>query len=127
MNIHLFSLTLHLFSLTLHFYQAIDRLSKGSLSTDIESMRTKSFDKCIINEMEEDIRKELKEIQAKLMELQQDVTECNTDIADQQNIADNKQNIADNKQEIHKINTRHILSNIQSKLINCYIYFRRFF
>jgi peptidoglycan hydrolase CwlO-like protein len=120
--------------LTLHFYQAIDRLSKGSLSTDIESMRTKSFDKCIINEMEEDIRKELKEIQAKLMELQQDVTECNTDIADQQNIADNKQNIADNKQniadnkqEIHKINTRHILSNIQSKLINCYIYFRRFF
>jgi SMC interacting uncharacterized protein involved in chromosome segregation len=73
--------------LTLHFYQAIDRLSKGSLSTDIESMRTKSFDKCIINEMEEDIRKELKEIQAKLMELQQDVTECNTDIADQQNIA----------------------------------------
>jgi hypothetical protein len=25
-------------------------------------MRTKKFDKCIINEMEEDIRKELKEI-----------------------------------------------------------------
>ena len=77
-------------------------------------MRTKSFDKCNINEMEEDIQKELKEIQAELMELQQDVTECKTDIAD-------------NKQEIHKINTRHIPSNIQSKLINCYIYFRRFF
>jgi hypothetical protein len=38
-------------------------------------MRTKKFDKCIINEMEEDIRKEL-------MELNKKVTECSTDIAD---------------------------------------------
>jgi hypothetical protein len=46
----------------LYPYQAIDRLSKGSLSTDVKSMRTKKLDKCIINEMEEDIRKELKKI-----------------------------------------------------------------
>ena len=32
--------------------QVINRLSKGSLSTDVESMRTKKFDKCIKNEME---------------------------------------------------------------------------
>ena len=71
--------------------------------------------------MEEDVRKELKEIQAELMEQQQDVTECKTDIAD------NKQNIADNKQEIHNIDTRHIPPNIKSKLINCYIFVHRFF
>jgi peptidoglycan hydrolase CwlO-like protein len=74
-------------------------------------MRTKKFDKCNINEMEEDIRNELEdiqneltEIQAELMELQQDVTECKTDIAD-------------NKQKIHNINTRHIPPHIKSKLI----------
>ena len=90
-------------------------------------MRMKSFDKCIKNEMEDDIRKEQNKIREEIMELQQDVTECMTDIADiKQNIADNKQNISDNKQEIHNINTRHIPSNIQSKLINCYIFFHRF-
>ena len=97
-------------------------------------MRTKKFDRCIKNEMEED----LKEIREGFMELKQDVTECKPDIADnqrniadnkqniadnEQNIADNKQNIADNKQtiadhrhEIHNINTRHISPNIRSKL-----------
>jgi septal ring factor EnvC (AmiA/AmiB activator) len=80
-------------------------------------MRTKTFDKCIKNEMEEDMQKEF-------MELRQDVVESKTDIADnKQNIADNKQNIADNEQniadhrkEIHNINTRHIPPNIHSKL-----------
>jgi predicted nucleic acid-binding Zn-ribbon protein len=101
----------------LYPYQAIDRLSKGSLSTDVESMRTKKLDKCIINEMEEDIRKELKEIREEFMELQNNVTECKTDIADnKQNIADNKQNIADNRQEIDNINTMHIPLHIKSKL-----------
>jgi hypothetical protein len=38
-------------------------------------MRTKKFDKCIKNEMEEDIRKELKEIREEFMELNQKVTE----------------------------------------------------
>ena len=47
------------------------------------------FDKCIRNEMEEDMRKELKEIREECMELRQD---------------------------IHNIKTRHIPSNIQSKL-----------
>ena len=47
--------------------------------------------------MEEDIRKELKEIREEFMELQQQVT--------------------DNTQEIHNINTRNIPLNIQSKLI----------
>jgi hypothetical protein len=47
--------------------QAIDRLSIGDLSTDVESMRTKTFDKCIKNEMEEDMQKEF-------MELRQDKT-----------------------------------------------------
>jgi predicted nucleic acid-binding Zn-ribbon protein len=75
----------------------IRRLSKGSLSTDVESMRTKSFDKCIKNEMEEDIRNEMKEIREEFMELQHQVT--------------------DNTQEIHNINTRNIPLNIQSKLI----------
>jgi hypothetical protein len=50
----------------LYPYQAIDRLSIGDLSTDVESMRTKTFDKCIKNEMEEDMQKEF-------MELRQDV------------------------------------------------------
>ena len=75
-------------------------------------MRTKNFDKCIKNEMEEDIQKKLKEMREEFMELKQDVTECKTDIAD------NKQNISDNTQEIHNINTRQCIpSNIQSKLI----------
>ena len=78
-------------------YQAINRLSKGSLSTDVESMRTKSFDKCIKNEMEEDIRKEQKKMREDIIELQQQV--------------------AENTQEIHNINTRHIPLNIRSKLI----------
>ena len=80
-------------------------------------MRTKKFDRCIKNEMEEDMRKDLKEIREEFMELRQDVTECKTDIADnKQNIADNKQTIADHRQEIHNINTRHIPPNIRSKL-----------
>ena len=100
-------------------------------------MRTKMFDKCIKNEMEEEMRKDLKEIRDELMELRQDVTECKTDIAvnkqnntdntqniadniqniadNTQNIADNEQNIADHRQEIHNINTRHIPPNIRSK------------
>ena len=65
-----------------YLYQVINRLSKGSLSTDVESMKTNKFDKCIKNDMGEDMRKELKEIRV----------------------------------EIHNINTRHIPSNIQSKL-----------
>ena len=60
-------------------------------------MRTKSFDKCIIHEMEKDIRKELKEMRAECMELQQQVV--------------------DNTLKIHNINTRHIPLHIQSKLI----------
>jgi hypothetical protein len=77
----------------LYPYQAIDRLSKGSLSKDVESMRTKMFDKCIRNEMEEDVRKELTKIREECMELRQD---------------------------IHNINTRHIPPNILSKL--CFVY-----
>ena len=69
----------------------------------------KKFDKCIINEMEEDIRKELKEIREEFMELQKNVTECETDIAD------NRKTISDNRQEMHNIITRHIPLNIQSK------------
>ena len=66
-------------------------------------MRTKKFDRCIKNEMEEDMRKDLKEIREEFMELRKDVTECKTDIAD-------------HRQEIHNINTRHIPPNICSKL-----------
>ena len=54
--------------------------------------------------MEEDIRKEQKKIREDFMELQQDVTEC-------------KANIADNTLKIHIIDTKHIPSNIQSRLI----------
>jgi len=66
-------------------------------------MRTKKFDKCIKNKMEEDIRKELKEIREEFMELNQKVTECSTDIAD-------------NRKKIYDINDRHIPLNIRSKL-----------
>ena len=66
-------------------------------------MRTKKFDKCIINEMEEDILTELKEIREECMELNQKVTEFSTDIAE-------------NKQKIYDINDRHIPLNIRSKL-----------
>jgi hypothetical protein len=41
-------------------------------------MRTKSFDKCLINEMEKDIRKELKEMREEFDELQQRVADINT-------------------------------------------------
>ena len=64
------------------------------------------FDKCTKSEMEEDIRKELKEIREEFKKLRQ---ECKKDIAD------NKQNIAYNRQEIHDIKTRHIPPNIRSK------------
>ena len=87
----------------LYPYQAINRLSKGSLSTGVVSMRTKKFDKCIKNKMEEDIRKELKEIREEFMELNQKVTECSTAIAD-------------NRKKIYGINDRHIPLNIRSKL-----------
>jgi uncharacterized coiled-coil DUF342 family protein len=76
---------------------------KCSLSTEVESLRTKKFDKCIINEMEEDIRKELKEIREEFMELNQKVTDCSTDIAE-------------NRKKIYDINDRHIPLNIRSKL-----------
>jgi uncharacterized protein YlxW (UPF0749 family) len=67
-------------------------------------MRTKKFDKCIKNEMEEDIRKEQKKIREDVMELQQDVHEWKADIAD-------------NTRKIHINDTKHIPSNIQSRLI----------
>jgi len=66
-------------------------------------MRTKKFDKCIINEMEEDIRNELKEIREEFMALNQKVNEFSTDIAE-------------NRQKIYDINDRHIPLNIRSKL-----------
>ena len=53
--------------------------------------------------MEEDMRKDLKEIHEEFMQLRQDVNECKTDIAV-------------NRQEIQNINTRHIPPNIRSKL-----------
>jgi septal ring factor EnvC (AmiA/AmiB activator) len=68
------------------------------------------FDRCIKNEMAENMRKDVKEIREEIMELGKDVTECKTDIAD------NKQNIADHRNEIHNINTRNIPPNIRSKL-----------
>ena len=54
MNIHLLSWTL-LCCFILYPYQAINTLSKDSLSKHVESMRTKCF-------KYEDIRKELKKI-----------------------------------------------------------------
>ena len=60
-------------------------------------MRMKSFDRCIKNEKEEDIRK----VQKKM----------------QEDFIDPQQQAADNTQEIHNINTRVITSSIQSKLI----------
>ena len=57
----------------------------------------KSFDRCIKNEKEEDIRKVEKKMQEDFMVPQHQA--------------------ADNTQEIHNINTRVIPSNIQSKLI----------
>jgi septal ring factor EnvC (AmiA/AmiB activator) len=68
------------------------------------------FDRCIKNEMAENMRKDVKEIREEIMELGKDVTECKTDIAD------NKHNIADHRNEIHNINTRNIPPNIRSKL-----------
>ena len=71
------------------------------------------FDRYINNEMEEDIRKELKK-----MELQQQVADNTQNIADNtQNIADNTHNIDAHTEEIHNINTRHIPIHIKSKLI----------
>ena len=98
MNVHFFFMNIHLFSWTLLCwfilfpYQAINRLSKGSLTTDVKSLRTEKFDRYKKNEMEEDIRKEQKK-----MKLQQQVD--------------------DHTQKIHNINTRIIPLNIQSKLI----------
>jgi hypothetical protein len=66
-------------------------------------MRTKKFDKCIKNEMEEDMRKDLNEIREEFVELRQDMTKCKTDIAY-------------HRQEIHSINTKHIRPSIRSKL-----------
>ena len=40
--------------------EAIDILSKGTLSIDVKSMRMKSFDRCIKNEKEEDYEKQRK-------------------------------------------------------------------
>jgi hypothetical protein len=70
-----------------------------------------------------------------LMKIERDVADNTQNIAvntqniavNEHNIAENKQNIPDNKQEIHNINTGHIPPNIKSKLINCYIFFHRFF
>ena len=61
--------------------------------------------------MEEDIRKELKEIREEFMELNQKVTECSTDIAD-------------NRQKIYDINDRHIPKNIRSKLYINVVFFQ---
>ena len=103
MNVYFFSMNIPLcsWSLLCWFilfpYQAIDILSKGTLSTDVKSMRKKSFDRCIKDEMEEDIRKVQKKMREDFMESQQQA--------------------ADNTQEIHSINTRVTPSSIQSKLI----------
>ena len=77
--------------------QVINRLSKGSLSTDVESMRTKIVDKYIKNEMEEDIRKEQKQMYKDIIELIQQVVDI-------------KQIIVDNS------NTSHIELNTQNNL-----------
>ena len=72
--------------------QVIARLSKGGLSTDVESLRTKTFDKCIIHEIDE-IRNELKEIREEVKEPRPNVDDCRTDIAH-------------NRENIHNVNTR---------------------
>lgn len=79
--------------------QAIARLSKGGLSREVESLRTKTFDNWIEHEMEE-MRNELKEMRNEMreefMNLRQDVADCWT------NIAHNRQNIQNfnNRQDI---------------------------
>ena len=68
MNVYFFSMNIPLcsWSLLCWFilfpYQAIKRLSKDSLSTDVESLRTKQLDKCI-NKEKEDVKKELEKMQ----------------------------------------------------------------
>ena len=66
-------------------------------------MRKKSFDKCIINEGEDDIRKKMKEIRDESYELNRKMTKWSKDIAK-------------NRKKIDDINDRHIPSNIRSKL-----------
>jgi hypothetical protein len=68
MNVSFFSMNIPLcsWSLLCWFilfpYQAIDILSKDSLSADVESLRTKQLDKCI-NEEKEDVKKGLEKMQ----------------------------------------------------------------
>ena len=77
MNVYFFSMNIPLCSWSLRCWfilfpsQAIDILSKGTLSTDVKSMRMKSFDRCIKNEMEEDIQKVQKKMQEDFIDPQQ--------------------------------------------------------
>lgn len=84
--------------------QAIARLSKGGLSKDVESLRTKTFDKCIKHEIDEiriELNEMLEEIRKEVIELRQDVDDCRTDIAH-------------NREHIHNVNTRerYVINNM---------------
>ena len=64
--------------------QAIARLSRGGLSKDVESLRAKTFDKCIKHEIDEiriELNEMLEEIRKDVMELRQDVAASRTDNA----------------------------------------------
>ena len=75
MNVYFFSMNIPLFSWTLLFLfilypnQAIDRLSKGELSSNVDSMRTKSIKKVVGDGTQEKV----KIIQEELMDIKHQV------------------------------------------------------
>jgi chromosome segregation ATPase len=55
-------------------------LSKGNLSADVNSLRTKKFDKRENNELAENIQHQITQIHDEVQDLHQDLMRCKDDI-----------------------------------------------
>ena len=89
-------------TLTSTFLQAINRLSKGCLSTDVNNLMSQRLDSTLKNKISEDFKNNIKQIQLEMNQLQDDLVCYKTENDE-------------SRERLKEIEERHIPINVRSK------------